>query len=325
MCWFLEKSFAYQLRKNKMTLHSCPQRLLAISISTILSGISGATYASSITLNGAYNLWDNSPTTATVLSPVVIGQNQSDLQNGGYTSWFDPNGVIQGAADIYIFSSGQTGSPSYFNVSAFGQNTFYGQSHATYSNIITNSSSVVQDFLFNFHVDNSYLGVNSLSGSGLAELLFNISRDGVSLTSSDTLITMNNGISTCSEISMGVLVGYIGCSSLTSNSEAASAQNYTVDLGNLNPGQSLTLNYDIVATVSGAFPGDLNPCNNEFGYGCGDAYARGGDPASVDGQFQIASQPITATIPEPSTITLLIGGLLGFLRLNRKNTPQTAI
>jgi hypothetical protein len=107
-----------------------------------------------------------------------------------------------------------------------------------------------------------------------------------------------------------------------------------IDLGTLAPGESFTLDYDIIATVSGA---GLTDCGYG-GYGeavaaaavgggqvCGGSAARSGDPfdgpgeigpSNVSSNFQVTSSP--AGVPEPGSLALAGAALAGLATLRRK-------
>lgn len=191
---------------------------------------------------------------------------------------------------------------------------------------ITNDSGIAQSYSFNFFIYYGSLSAydNGAGGNGYAEYMVNILRDGsTSLFSSAAKIGSDGTLTTSG-------------TTLTGASQSGSTYSwggtyFTIDLGILNPGQSTSVQYDLVGHAFGNY-GFSDTCGgNGYGDGYGDeagiirpaaigdafsctgsSYAFLGDPDSLN-TTPIAGIGITSHgVPEPATIALLGMGLAAF-------------
>ena len=103
-----------------------------------------------------------------------------------------------------------------------------------------------------FTVANGELGLTG-TGAGFAQLMLDVKKNGASVARSRTTITQGTtGGATCDDSSgdLGSLGDYMNCGP-TGNSASDGGGPYGVSMGLIGAGQSFTLDYDIIATVSG--------------------------------------------------------------------------
>jgi hypothetical protein len=240
-------------------------------------------------------------------------------------------------SSVFFHTYGSVGSPSYFGARASGQGTFSAQTGANYHAVVNNTTSGALNGSFSFTVDFGELGVFG-SGTGVADLLLRIKINGavVPVTQDHTTITYNNGTSTCVDNDFGVLGGYMTCSAPDANSASASGNSYILPFS-IAAGSSLTLDYDIISTVSGqldAFSGITN-CNfyatREYGGEGGDpppaeapsncvnfnAIARSGDPPGF-ALDNTSTADLRLNVPEPGSMALVALALAGVAASRRR-------
>lgn len=177
-----------------------------------------------------------------------------------------------GGADMYLFQggpnnsnvffhtygdSGVGGGTTYFGARASGEGSFYAHTYARYSRTFTNNTLLDQIYNFSFNVSDGELNITG-AGEGFASLMLEVRKNGTAVSRSSTTRTqdaMNN--TTCVEDDLGSLGSYGSCAN-----NYFSGGGYSVSMGSIAPGQSFTLDYDIIATVSG----ELSQ-QNGYGYG----------------------------------------------------------
>lgn len=229
---------------------------------------------------------------------------------------------------LFFHTYGDAGATSYFGARVTGSGSFSASTSTRYSRTFTNTTGVAQLFNFAFHVDSGELGIGG-TGLGFADLLLQVSKDGVAVARDRTTRAQAaDGSSTCASDDLGSLASYMSC-----GSEYASDAVFNVSMGMIGVGESFTLDYDIVATVSGdlqsdgggygdcptlAAKGGLAPafegCNNG---GSGSATARSGDPFGWGNPSNFNISP-TASVPEPDTLALLGLSLAGLAASTRR-------
>lgn len=156
---------------------------------------------------------------------------------------FPSNGSSNGGYHSYGSTSGNFGSRS----SGAGIYDIASSFHITET--VTNTSATVQNAIFNFHITPGMVmnTPTSLSGADFVKsgIRFDIKRDNTLIWDSQAELLTNTGGTTftTSGNNLYTLVN-------TTNYSIAGGM-YSVNLGALNPGQSLTLDYDLSTWASG--------------------------------------------------------------------------
>lgn len=248
-------------------------KLVPVAIATLIGSLAATAHADAIqfgtlangqiTLAAEYAMPNGS-------TPVMGGMSD------GATSIYTTNSGTSSGADMYLYQTqgsnnvffhtyGTAGDPTYFGARASGEGSFYASTYARYSKTFTNNSLLDQIYNFAFNVDNGELAITG-AGAGFASLMLrvNVTSNGVTNTiaqDSTTLTQAIGGGRSCVTSDIGSLAGYLGC-----NGDYATNSNggpYNVNLGLIGAGQEFTLDYDIIATVSG----DLAYDDGYGGYG----------------------------------------------------------
>ena len=222
-----------------------------------------------------------------------------------------------------------------------------------YSTSVTNSSGVAQIGTFNFNVDYGQIGIFGSGTNGLADLLLQIRVDGQTKAQDRTTISLDGTGTHCVDADLpGALNNYMKCASGTSSSASSNGGLYSFDF-NLAVGQTLNLEYDIIATVSGtAMIGSATDCVFQ-GYGDAvginalgivegggnveergapsfqctnfNAIARSGDPPSANFSTLDASITTANAVPEPGSlglVALAFGGVGGLAAARRRRREK---
>jgi hypothetical protein len=241
---------------------SCQRKPLSAAIALALCCLSGGVAAApitygNITLDATYSLGaggiqDGMTDPAT---SIFSNTNGADM----YLSTGDANG------SVFFHTYGFTGSPTYFGARASGDGVFTAFTRATYSNTFTNTLGVAAPFIFSFLVDQGEVGFTG-GGNGSAELILRLKVDGNDVARDKTTININNGATTCAEDDLGPLGAYMGCSTATdAQGSGGNSQTFNINVGTFNPNESFTLDYDIIASVSGSLTSGSAGCDTGYG------------------------------------------------------------
>lgn len=177
-------------------------------------------------------------------------------------------------ADMYLYQDGANGSnvffhtygfadnTTYFGARASGEGSFFASTFARYSRTFQNNTLASQIYNFAFNVSDGELAITG-AGVGFAELMLrvNVTSGGVTTTRAQSLTTLNqtaDGAQTCTQGpgNSGSLAAYMTC-----GDRYATGGLFDVDLGSVAAGDSFTLDYDIIAIVSG----DLSRVDDGYG------------------------------------------------------------
>jgi hypothetical protein len=258
-------------------VHFSPIRLklVPVAIATLFGGLTATAYADAV----SYGTLANGQIT---LAAEYAMPNGSLPVSGGMsdsaTSIYTTSSGTSSGADMYLYKNdaagnnvffhtyGTAGDPTYFGARASGEGSFYASTYARYSKTFTNTSLLDQIYNFAFNVDDGELAITG-AGVGFASLMLrvNVTTNGVTTTIAQDATTLTQalgGARTCATSDIGTLAGYLGCD----NNNYATNSNgglYNVNLGLIAAGQEFTLDYDIIATVSG----DLADDDGYGGYG----------------------------------------------------------
>ncbi len=249
-----------------------------------------------------------------------------------------------GSDSSFFHTYGFTTGLSYFGARVSGIGTFYGKTSATFTDSFFNSSGSAQLVNFAFNVDSGQIGLSG-SGSGFADLLLRVKFGSTVVAQDHGRIASDGTTTTCDSNVGGGDVGPLGSSYLAcsgTNSAFGAAQAYSVSQL-VNPGDTLSVTYDIIAETAGTLSGAPDPfCSSGPGQnggpgitaagGPGDGVphysgctffngiSRSGDPAGFSA-FTPGSFSLTASVPEPGSVGLAALALLGLAATAR---PRTA-
>jgi hypothetical protein len=322
-------------------------RLLSLLVAAACCGFAAtASAAPTITLTAAYAL-----NGAAV--PDALGDSSATLYTtpGGsdfYLSKSDGSGM--GYSSIFFHTYGSTGSTTFFGARASGSGAdFYANTSSLYSGSYTNASGSAVSLDFSFYVESGEVGLDG-TGLGSASAALEIRRNGVAVSRGATTIAQTVSGTTCSESTdLGALGSWASCASSTDSHVYGSGGMFTVNLGSVAAGETITIDYDIVATVSGH--GGVSACGGGYGgyggypngyggyvegpreplptYDCinYNGIARSGDPFGGNAPDNVAAFAFDATavatdLPEPGSLALLGAAGGGWWLSRRRKQTQ---
>lgn len=244
-------------------------------------------------------------------------------------------------SSVFFHTYGFTGSPTYFGARVSGEGLdFFARTSSLYSGTYTNNTGSAMLLNFSFNVDGGEVALWG-DGIGSANTRLQVRRNGVVVSQGDTLVTQTAAGYSCAENDVGALGDWASCASATDNAVYGAGGAFSVDMGLVGMGETITIDYDIVSTVSGQYVGggvSSGSCYGGYGgYGqvaelvveqpympcvSYNGIARSGDPFNNGGFANTADFSLTATavgLPEPGSLALLAaaGGGWWFSRRRR--------
>jgi hypothetical protein len=234
-------------------------KTIALAIGAAFSALSLQAQANPISVDARYSLGGGSEVTESTMTG----------SNVDYYLWKD----APGGNSVFFHTYGyESGSQANFGARSSGEGVFTAWSRVSYSTLVNISGT--QAVNFDFRVDNSELSFyNAFIGqTGSARLELVISIDGNELTREDIRLDLaSTGAITCTDAGSGQLDSYIECPPSALSSISQNSRDFSADLGLRS--SDFTLQYDIIATVSGNMTGGTE-CSSygefvEDGYGNG--------------------------------------------------------
>jgi hypothetical protein len=234
-------------------------KTIALAIGAAFSALSLQAQANPISVDARYSLGGGSEVTESTMTG----------SNVDYYLWKD----APGGNSVFFHTYGyESGGQANFGARSSGEGVFTAWSRVSYSTLVNISGT--QAVNFDFRVDNSELAFyNAFIGqTGSARLELVISIDGNELTREDIRLDLaSTGAITCTDAGSGQLDSYIECPPSALSSISQNSRDFSADLGLRS--SDFTLQYDIIATVSGNMTGGTE-CSSygefvEDGYGNG--------------------------------------------------------
>lgn len=305
-------------------------RLLSLLVAVACCGLSATASADpTITLLAQYALNGAAPADALPEGSLNTTPDGADF----YMSKAD------GGSSVFFHAYGFTGAPTYFGARASGEGLdFYAHTSSLYSGTYTNNTGSAMLLNFSFNVEGGEVALWG-DGVGAANTRLQVRRNGVVVSQGDTLVTQTAAGYSCSENDIGTLGDWASCASATDNAVYGAGGAFSVDMGLIGAGETVTIDYDIVSTVSGQYVGGGVSSGNCYGgyggYGqvaalvaeqpympcvSYNGIARSGDPFNNGGFADTADFSLTATaadLPEPGSLALL-GAAAGGWWLSRR-------
>jgi hypothetical protein len=234
-------------------------KTIALAIGAAFSALSLQAQANPISVDARYSLGGGSEVTESTMTG----------SNVDYYLWKD----APGGNSVFFHTYGyESGGQANFGARSSGEGVFTAWSRVSYSTLVNISGT--QAVNFDFRVDNTELAFyNAFIGqTGSARLELVISIDGNELTREDIRLDLaSTGAITCTDAGSGQLDSYIECPPSALSSISQNSRDFSADLGLRS--SDFTLQYDIIATVSGNMTGGTE-CSSygefvEDGYGNG--------------------------------------------------------
>lgn len=230
-----------------MTHNRIKPRLLACAVAAAL-GAAAATAGAApvISLTALANELGSAPGGAVD----IIGA----FASGGDFFYTSPGGS---PGSLFYHTYGFPSGPlTWFGARVSGEGSFYGRTSASFQDSFTNSGSGQQAVTFTFNVDSGQAGVSG-SGEGFADLLLRLNFT-IGAGPAETVWSSHSrvddpadpGAPTCNVTETGGLAAYMACAG--GSGAFGNGGQYSVTRL-LDAGQTLTVNYDIIAEVAGDF------------------------------------------------------------------------
>lgn len=311
-----------------MLHNASPFRIHAIMLAIGALGSWGLAQAQTVTtvINSV-----GSNTTATTQQDVVSVPPDNFASSYQFR---DADPGTNGASIVSTFAhANDTGS---FGTSVFGTGLFDARAEFSYSRSITNTSTLAQSASFSFYIYSGSVEADGADADGeyaRSSVSFLIRLDGSTAWSSSASVDLTAGAYNNSFTGIDIYEESTQGYSITGG-------RYTVDLGVLQPNQTVLLSYDMFTTGASNAAGTwIDDGSSGYGYGgyggygyggflegAGYAAARSADPFDINwgpgnvGAFDPIDVNFTAVVPEPETYAMMLMalGVLGAAARRRR-------
>ncbi|MBI3545689.1 MAG: hypothetical protein HY081_03720 [Gammaproteobacteria bacterium] len=212
------------------------------------------------------------------------------------------------------YATGYADNAGVIGTSAGGvEQLFNATGSASSSTTITNNTGMAMQYFYTLHISQAELIGSGSFGAGdmfSATNQFRVDLNGSAIWSSTASINYNPVTNATDFTTAGQALPW---DAATASQWVLPDYSVLLDLGVWNPGQSITLDYNLQSSASVNAP-------SLCGYECLHVSADIGDPTGANGIPILGDISGTAVVPIPGAVWLLGSGLLGLMGIARRRT-----